>query len=217
MCKLTKENSHTWGDSWNGEDLSIYSEDDPVLPTSNASTLITETSSIDQDSPSYSKSNISEATTESPSTLRHALTPDTMVSSPAASDEPIKRGFRAGEAFVRPWPFAINGTVDSFGFDLKSCTFTLKLISAEATPEDSPTEIFVPAWHFPNGNTQVEVSGGKWKMVLESDVQKLKWWHAAGEQTVTLKGMIRKRIESDGDGYYEQWMSQLPTISCDLM
>jgi Glycoside hydrolase family 5 C-terminal domain len=139
-----------------------------------------------------------------------------MKSLAATAEEPEKRGFRAGEAFVRPFPIAINGIIDSFGFDLKTCTFKLSLTSTEPTSEDTPTEIFVPAWHFPNGSTHIDVSGGKWQLMVENDVQKLKWWHAAGEQSVTIKGLARAlTVGSDWYGYYDQW----PTlnIKCSVM
>jgi hypothetical protein len=214
------KNTHLWGDNWNGEDLSIYSVDDAPLPLGDSS-LSSSIQSLDPDSPSFSKSQASEVLRESPATIKHAMTSETMTSSSVLSeDAPDKRGYRAAQAFVRPWPIAVGGTVASFGFDLRSCTFTLSLEASAVTKEDAPTEVFLPEWHFPPTSTKVEVSGGKWIVCVESEVQKLKWWHAAGEQTLTVKGLIRTHgflSAADGEpGYYEQ-CNQTWNGNCSLM
>lgn len=83
-----------------------------------------------------------------------------------------------------------------YGFDLRRVVFTFSLLSDRATKEDVPTEIFLPEYHFPPGKTQVEVSGGRWRIdVLDVNgegMQVMKWWHGVGEQTMTVKGVKRK-------------------------
>jgi len=124
-----------------------------------------------------------------------------------------KAGFRAGEAFVRPTPMATFGTVKSFGFDLKNCTFHLSLTAPNVTPEDAPTEVYLPEFHFPSGGTTVETSGGKWTISTDERdgglMQKLRWWHAQGEQQMTVKGVKRKAggaiVQQDDDSYIEQY------------
>jgi hypothetical protein len=119
-------------------------------------------------------------------------------------------GYRAAEAYVRPAPMYVQGNIVSYGFDLRNCTFTLNLSALAPTAENAPTELHLPEWHFPNGSTTVEVSGGKWAITMEEHVQLLKWWHAEGEQTITVKGKVRKSGMPVGaaeqeDGYLGQY------------
>jgi hypothetical protein len=216
---ITSQNTHKWGDNWNGEDLSIYSIDDAPLPLD--ASLSASTQSLDPDLPSFSKSQASETVRETPSTLKHTLTAETMTSSAVSEDATLaKRGYRAAQAFVRPWPIAVGGAVDSFGFDLRTCTFTLRLEAAEPTPEAAPTEVYLPDWHYPRDTARVEASGGRWVVCEEDGLQKLRWWHAAGEQSVTVKGVIRTQgfLEpAEGEiGYLEQ-CNQTWNVNCSLM
>ncbi|KAH0845652.1 putative glycosyl hydrolase [Fonsecaea pedrosoi] len=221
------ENNHQWGDLWNGEDLSVVSVDDPLLPTaSTLSTLPTtnpSTASLGRESTSYSSTTLSDSTTINPSNLKDALKSpqinQTQATPPRGTDGPV--GFRAAEAWVRPSPIATVGDVVSYGFDLKSVTFTFSLTSDSATKESVPTEIFLPEFHFPPGKTQVEVSGGRWRIdAVDVDgeaMQVMKWWHGAGEQTMTVKGMKRKpgalNEEDDSEAGYLETMRE----SCSVM
>jgi Glycoside hydrolase family 5 C-terminal domain len=213
------KNSHLWGDNWNGEDLSIYSIDDAPLPQGEGS-LSASTQSLDPDLPSFSKSQASETVRETPTTLKHTLTAEAMTSSSvlAESDPALsKRGYRAAQAFVRPWPLAVAGIVESFGFDLRACTFTLRLEATDPTPEEAPTEVHLPQWHFPAGSTHVEASGGRWVVVTEDELQKLRWWHAAGEQSLKVQGMVRTQgFLAEGEPGYVEQCNQTWT-NCSLM
>lgn len=93
----------------------------------------------------------------------------------------------------------------------------------EATTEDAPTEIFLPEYHFPGDATEVEVTSGKWAISLDDAdggmIQRLRWWHDEGKQSLTAKGVKRKQNASLGQdeeappGYLEQcWQS-----GCDVM
>jgi len=130
-------------------------------------------------------------------------------SSPELSSNP---GLRAAEAFVRPSPIATHGNVIKYGFDLRNCTFSFTLAAESATREDLPTEIYLPDYHFPAGQTTVEVTGGRWSIdvtdVDSQPMQTMRWWHGEGEQTITIKGVKRKAGATSGDadeeaGYYE--------------
>ncbi|KAL9528160.1 Glucosylceramidase [Sphaerulina musiva] len=197
-------NSHYWGDQWNGEDLSIYSADDKPLPGpayihENNSKL-----SLDRNSPSYSESASSERSPETPDSIKKALSVDNM--EPGVKGAQGAQGYRAAEAYVRPVPVAVHGTIDAYGFDLKTCTFTLDLTSPSSTPPDYPTEVFLPEFHFPQGSparTVVETSGGKWEMRIVEDVdgarqQVFKWWHGEGEQKLKVTGVKRARGKIEG-------------------
>lgn len=206
-------NSHKWGDQWNGEDLSIYSQDDPVLPTTN--NPAGRSNSFDPTSPSYSKSQTSSDTLSvNPGNLKKTLSTDEMSSeSRATAPASETHGFRAAEAYVRPYPVYVHGNINSNGFDLRSATFKLALTSPSSSEDRTPTEIWLPEWHFPQADTVVEVSGGKWKLYTDTEgkvpMQLLQWWHAEGEQSITIKGVKRKQgliVNGDvDDGYLEQY------------
>ncbi len=61
------------------------------------------------------------------------------------------------DLLIRPYAQAIAGTPQSMGFDATSKVFTLTYVPRSST---APTEIFVPARHYPNGY-QVSVQGGQ--------------------------------------------------------
>ncbi|KAK3111061.1 hypothetical protein LTR53_014052 [Teratosphaeriaceae sp. CCFEE 6253] len=231
----TASNSHYWGDNWNGEDLSIYCAEDRELPTTSPREVDGEQGkrSLDPSSPSYSESASQHSGAPvTPNSLKKTLSVNSMTPSPSnnttnrspgagAADAP---GLRAAEAFVRPHPELVHGTLASHGFDLKSCTFTLTLSATSPTPTDYPTEIFLPAWHFPQSDpaTSVEVSGGKWEIRVQEPTgrgeeghgedarqQVLRWWHGEGEQRITVRGVRRKigsvRPAESEEGYMEAY------------
>lgn len=207
----TAMNNHEWGDMWNGEDLSIFSLDDKPLPFSpNLSTP-------DQKSPSTSTvsldRNLKQTLSTPPLSSQKSNAPAEISSNP---------GFRAAEAYVRPSPIATVGNVLSYGFDLRNCIFTLALECNEAATEDVPTEIFLPEYHFPRDGTGVEVSSGRWTINVddadEGTIQRLRWWHGEGKQTLTAKGVKRKQgtslgQEDEAPGYLEQCRQS----GCDIM
>ena len=185
------ENNHKWGDNWNGEDLSIFSNDDLELPTGKADR------STDQNSPSYSESYSSGGELEvGPRNIKGALAPPSI-----STDEPTPpaKGYRAAEAFLRPSPIYVSGALDTHVFDLENCRFSMTLTAQKATPTDAPTEIFLPDFHFPPPKTVTTVSGGKWEIdtfeIQNVKLQRLRWWHAEGEQYIHIEGVKRQANE----------------------
>ncbi|KAI9676884.1 MAG: hypothetical protein M1817_006723 [Caeruleum heppii] len=216
-------NNHQWGDLWNGEDLSIYSRDDRPLPLSpdEASPSV-----LNPPPPSYTKSESSVSLSVSPSNLKDNLaTPSISSETPTTgTDLSNHPGFRAAEAYVRPTPIATVGRVRSYGFDLRNCTFNLALDAPDAAREEAPTEIFLPEFHFPRENTHVEVSGGKWTISVEGEdgghaglIQKLRWWHGAGEQQMRIKGMMRRQGVALGKEEEEGYLEQCRQSRCSVM
>lgn len=141
------------------------------------------------------------------------VTPDNLdraMSSPSISSDPSQNakdpdlsnapGFRAAEAYVRPTATVVAGRVLESGFDLRNCEYKLRLDAPKPAKEDAPTIVFVPEYHFPKDDCQVEVSSGKWELSVEEDkeepstpaLQRLKWWHGDGEQTLRLNGTVRR-------------------------
>ncbi|KAK5113490.1 hypothetical protein LTR62_003359 [Meristemomyces frigidus] len=204
----TASNSHFWGDNWNGEDLSVYSKEDrQILSSSHGNSAKI---SMDPSTPSSSQRSADDLVT--PATMKKTLSVDQM-SRTSTNPDPGNSGYRAAEAFIRPHPEVVHGTIESHGFDLKTCTFTLSLTSPSPTPQDHPTVVFLPDFHFPqqpDHSTTVEVSGGKWEIRHEevqdgAGQQVLWWWHGAGEQKVVVKGLRRKRgVVSSEEGVQEE-------------
>lgn len=147
-----------------------------------------------------------------PGNLTKSLSPDKMSSK--SGDDGDVRGLRAAEAFVRPTPVTVHGDITSFGFDLKNATFKLSLSAPSSTAQEAPTVIYLPEFHFPTST--VEVSGGNWSIMSEENngsvQQMLRWWHAEGDQTMTVKGVVRKQggpLSTDEDeGYLQQCQKQ---------
>jgi hypothetical protein len=220
------QNNHKLGDQWNGEDLSIFSLDDRPLPLSPVPQSPTNESTItlDQKSGSQSKRDFSDESTVNPGNLKAKLkTPS--IASQVTADKPPELtnspGFRAAEAYVRPSPFASVGKVISYGFDLRNCIFTLKLKADKVAAEDSPTEIFLPEFHFPKDVCDVVVSGGKWTINTDDAdggmIQRLRWWHAEGEQTIKVTGVQRRQNMSLGKEEEEGYLDQCQQSRCSVM
>ncbi|KAL8751829.1 MAG: hypothetical protein Q9184_005935 [Pyrenodesmia sp. 2 TL-2023] len=226
----TVMNNHEWGDIWNGEDLSIFSVDDKPLPLTprpnnrEPKSPSISTTSDDRSSPAFSESRLYNNSPVFPRDLKQSLYTPSLT--PHRSDTPAELGsnpgYRAAEAYVRPSPIATVGNVSSYGFDLRNCTFTLALECNKAATEDAPTEVFLPEFHFPPDGTAVEVSSGKWTVSVDDAdggmIQRLRWWHDQGKQSVTVKGAKRRQGTSLGDedeapGYLEQCRQS----GCELM
>lgn len=185
MFRLTLnvvQNDHTWGDQWNGEDLSIFSVDD-VLPGDDPSS----TSEQLNKRPAMEESQQLDGSNES----TELLTAD-------------HNGNRAAAAFIRPYPVAVHGHIVSSGFDINTCEYTLALEASEKTSPESPTEVYLPSYRFPPSNIRVEVSDGKWDICKEPGSGKghvLRWWHAEGRQSINVSGPAA--TDAQAEGYLE--------------
>lgn len=192
--------------------MSVFSLDDKTLPLDDpaSSTL----------SPAGYSDSRSSVDYKDPA--QRSITEDQMSTSVRSTsggdDVPI---YRSAEAFVRPGPVYTNGDVISYGFDLRSCTFSLSLNAQKSTDQNFPTEIYLPTFHFPQQQYSIEVSGGKW--TITSDIvegvstQVLRWWHAEGEQKLTAKGIKRKNglavsPEDAEESYLEQYRRTMCTV-----
>lgn len=208
--------------------------DDQTLPET---ALPPPTPTRDATSPSTTstpRKEVDDGTTVTPGNLKRTLTNPSISSEPSASS--LKQqpeltaapGFRAAEAYVRPAPIHTNGRVAEYGFDLRRCEFVLKLEATRLPAEDRPTVVFLPEHHFPRDQCAVEVSGGKWEISIDVDddpqtqeggggessasagalVQRLRWWHSDGPQTLRVTGLVRPRGALAGSaeeaGYLEQ-------------
>ncbi|KAI5813834.1 glycoside hydrolase superfamily [Pyronema omphalodes] len=181
-------NNHTWGDNWNGEDLSIFCLDERDPGSTAKDKVVGKVSGeVDRES------------------LKMVVTKNTMSTDRSTlSDEPVAT--RAYEAFVRPSAVYTKGTIISSGFDLRNVTFHLKLVADKATEEAYPTEMFMPPWHFPKADTRVTVTGGKWE--YDEDRAVMRWWHMEGEQEIKVTGVGRRKIWGGEDEGYLEMMTR---------
>lgn len=119
-------------------------------------------------------------------------------------------GYRAAEAYIRPSPLHTLGTLLEHGFDLRNSIFKLRLDAHKSSTEHTPTEVYLPGVHFPKDKCDVQVTGGKWSISVDDEhgglVQRLRWWHAEGEQELKVTGVPISMVlgMEDEDGYLEQ-------------
>lgn len=158
-----------------------------------------------------------------PSNLRASMRTPSIAShrSDAPAELSNAPGYRAAEAYVRPSPIATSGKVVQYGFDLRNGVFSLKLQAKSAASEDSPTEVFLPEFHFPKDKSVITTSSGKWSISTDDRdgglAQKLRWWHGDGEQNLKVKGVLRAQqlTSQEEEGYLDQ--CQQTTSKCILM
>lgn len=208
-------NDHERGDQWNGEDLSILSLDDKLPPVSGApqppalhhsSSNLLQTPSNSHDTP--------DDENVTPANLKRTITNPSISSTPSTRDPELTNtpGYRAAEAFIRPTPTVVAGDMLASGFDLRKCTYNLKVSAPKPAEDGAPTVVYLPEFHFPKDECEVAVSAGKWEISYDEDegtlLQRLKWWHPAGEHTLTVSGVIREHNATEGSaedaGYLEQ-------------
>ncbi|KAK4154306.1 glycoside hydrolase [Chaetomidium leptoderma] len=218
-------NDHENGDQWNGEDLSIFSVNDKLLP------LSARPKSPDLDGPasnqrsSVSKQELDDDDSVTPANLKKSIT-NPSISSEATSRQPeltASPGYRAAEAYVRPAPIVTAGVITNYGFDLQQCLFTVTIKAPKVAGPDTPTVVFLPEYHFPKDACSVEVSSGKWEISSDEEetvlLQRLRWWHGEGGQTLKVSGVVKKHNAGEGaedTGYYEQ-CNQGALSNCDIM
>lgn len=212
-------NDHARGDQWNGEDLSIFSIDDKLPPTSalpkqhsSSSNLLKVNASIDEGS-------------ITPGNIHRTLTNPSISSTPSLKDPELTNapGYRSAEAFIRPTATVVAGNTISAGFDMRKCVYNLKVRASKPAAEDAPTIVILPEFHFPKDNFDVTVSAGKWEVSFDEEegtsLQRLRWWHPAGDNELSIKGEMRNHSTLEGSaedaGYLEQ--CQQGYNSCTVM
>ncbi|EAQ83213.1 hypothetical protein CHGG_09617 [Chaetomium globosum CBS 148.51] len=155
-------NDHENGDQWNGEDLSIVSVDDKLLPLSARPKTPEVQDSTSNLQPPTPRKELDDDESVTPANIKRTIT-NPSISSEATSRQPeltSSPGYRAAEAY-------------------DACS--------------------------------VEVSSGKWEISSDEEetvlIQRLRWWHGKGEQTLKVSGVVKKHNIGEGaedSGYYEQ-------------
>ncbi|KAL2752089.1 glycoside hydrolase family 5 protein [Sodiomyces alcalophilus JCM 7366] len=222
-------NDHERGDQWNGEDLSIISQDDNLLPESAVPANVDPSPSLELKRSTSSGKVPDGDLAVTPENLQRTLTNPSISSTPTQKDPELSNtpGYRAAEAYIRPTAVNVAGRVVEGFFDLRKCEYKLRLEAKAAPADDAPTVVFLPEYHFPKDDCAVEVSSGKWELSVDEDeeapdcppLQRLKWWHGEGEQTLKVNGLVRKHAvpepSPEDAGYLEQCRQQYG--ACNLM
>ncbi|KAK0721521.1 glycoside hydrolase superfamily [Apiosordaria backusii] len=220
---MTK-NNHERGDQWNGEDLSIFSIDDKLLPVSPLPRSPS-TSSLLKTGDGNQRKEVDDDDSVTPANLRRSIT-NPSISSEVTNRQPeltVAPGYRAAEAYVRPAPVVTAGTIQKYFFDLKQCQFNMTITAPKAAETDTPTIVHLPEYHFPKDECIVEVSSGKWEISSDEEesimLQRLRWWHGEGEQVLKISGVVKKHNIGDGEGgYYDQISNAFNFVgSCTVM
>ncbi|MBW0522223.1 hypothetical protein O181_061938 [Austropuccinia psidii MF-1] len=163
-------NSHSWGDLWNGEDLSIWSLDDATYQGSSYLEKSNRLGKILGRPFQYNYGAQSSGPTPNASAMsltnrRPGGFDDTCESLEALAYHNstlsglnlvnLNDGARALAAFCRPFPVATVGTPVYFNFDISTASFELIVQVSDQGADDIdwgneqlPTEIYVPATHF---------------------------------------------------------------------
>lgn len=144
------DNSHQWGDGWDGEDLSIWSEDDMTSPPSQASlSAMPFLGASSTPSSSAPTTNFSSGASSGASSLM-VKTTDTSEDLTRPDWQTLRDGTRAAAAFCRPYPVATVGSPVEIDFNIKSSEFSLTIEVAAEDLNDSSlaTEIYLPYLHY---------------------------------------------------------------------
>ncbi|KAF3203472.1 hypothetical protein TWF192_002900 [Orbilia oligospora] len=194
-------NNHEWGDQWNGEDLSIYGRDDTAPERDDPGRPLLEPY---HDSPRDASNTIDSGS------IKNTLSNTPMSIERSSTSIGTSTGTRAADAFIRPAPIKISGVTTAYSFNLAQSVFSLA-VNAIATAELSPSEIFVPLYHFPKDKLDVVISDGKW--AYDTETQILKWWHSGGSQTFKVTGVKRFLQTFEDDTYFDV----VKNVGCNII
>ena len=194
------ENCYKWGDNWNNEDFSIYSED-----FAKHKAAITSAGSKPRraGSPSPSSSSSVSPSIRSGRTKTDFVERSQVVelsTPPTPHRETVDHsGIRALDALLRPFPVKIHGRFISAGFDLDSKVYKLK-IHARAPSKDADgtlaaTYLFLPTHHFDVDTLSISTSSGTF--MYNAEYQTLKWHHEGGKQSIMIAARAKKLGDED--------------------
>ncbi|RXK41423.1 hypothetical protein M231_01329 [Tremella mesenterica] len=206
------DNSHEWGDQWNGEDLSIWSSDDIINPDILYSDEMKSKSQItlSPNNPSDSIPTLSYSTltskpqtiisSTSTSNLSHSSTffdpihTPTMIESGFFSSSLIIDGARAPAAFSRPYPMKTVGIPTKLEFDISSTRFTLNInVTKVDSIEGGFTEIYLPFIHYASSlSKQTLLSQNQIQIQNDDDKEE------EGEEELIRSSSTSKLLDLDG-------------------
>lgn len=171
------ENSHRFGDYWNGEDFSIFCQTHNLsaIESSSETTLVEEVS-VEKTTKSFGK------------TSGHGEISKTLTK--AHTD-------RADKAIARPFPLHVAGSIVSYIFQLTEGVFKLRINARSCVNSEAATEVALPAFHYPaKEKFNVVASSGEWSFDTKNRI--LTWRHASGPQTLEVKSLTTEHTVSQG-------------------
>lgn len=196
------DNCHNWGDLWNLEDFSIWSNDDvDNLALESATTyndwlhknvvhygsFTPQTGNSNDANDSDSNTNISMRSDRSyhdNNSMTHKLLKDSsqhnLIEYENNQDSPfldLSDGIRAINAIFRPVPYLVNGYIKHCEFDIATKSFHLKVHSETPKLESLPDVIILPRHHYKRGAYKINVSDGSFKVKSNSIIQWIEWDH----------------------------------------
>lgn len=97
----------------------------------------------------------------------------------------------------------------------------MALMAKKSTATEAPTEVYLPNFHFPEKETTITVSGGKWEIdtyeIQTVKLQRLRWWHADGEQDIKIEGVKRKPGNTSDQAGEGSYLEQCQAGNCLIM
>ncbi|SEI30995.1 YALIA101S01e12398g1_1 [Yarrowia lipolytica] len=119
-----------------------------------------------------------------------------------------QKGVRAVEAFARPYPIAIGGTLAATSYELIKRHYILEI---EAAGSNQETIIAIPQFVFPTNFLSVTVSTGSWKTARNQ----LFWSHnQAGRQKIEITVLDH---QPEFGGFLDTFYSNLAEPCCVVM
>ncbi|ODV96510.1 hypothetical protein PACTADRAFT_49842 [Pachysolen tannophilus NRRL Y-2460] len=177
-------NCHKWGDRWNNEDFGFWSKDDckdwdytkKMLydSTRRFNTDRTFVDSIKDENISSSKRKMDF---ESDSTVTESILLKDQKQHVKEDLSLFADGVRSLDSIVRPYPVLINGTVEYCEFDLSNLTFELIINTKSSSNIVFPSVIYLPSFHFPIDDVEIQASTGTTKYKFNDFLQVLHWHH----------------------------------------
>ncbi|EST09872.1 Glycoside hydrolase, family 5 [Kalmanozyma brasiliensis GHG001] len=152
------DNTHQWGEDWNGEDLSIWSQDDVKGADAGDSSERARAASVSSER-SKTLSTVSSGTNS-----RSSINLPELVQGAGNYNAPsLLNGSRAAAAFCRPFPVATVGTPASIDFDIKSSEFSyaVDMTGAELDDAGLATDIYLPFLHYGADDIAAAASGDR--------------------------------------------------------
>lgn len=214
------DNSHEWGDKWNGEDLSVWSPDDAVQMVNARTAVSRRARALGNVNPGEGGIKAKRDSSRSSSGSSGTVTP---------LDDPLhpinlNDGSRALPAFVRPYPVKTVGTPVSLDFDIRSSKLTLdiRVDANDVADPDLPTEIYIPLAHYAAHPQKVSYHvkaaskahhpGGAIRHAAAGDVSPDDLGKTSDEATdLALKIKVSAgRYEVDGDAQLLKWYYPRP-------
>lgn len=192
----TSDNCHKWGDRFNNEDFSFWSKDDDL----ETETLVGSKNLTEANKKKSPFRELTGSVTDFDSdsgTLTGSSTALRSSYGSASTESPSHEGLRAIDSIIRPYSLAISGSFIESEFDLQRITYTLKIKGKKVS--NVPTRIYLPGWHFPSDEYDVNISSGHFSIDESQEV--LEWFHLEGEQTITIKNVNVKEAEQNCFSY----------------